>query len=294
MKMQALKPLMQAVADNDKTAMLIETDILLKRDDCGPGWTKSFRKLAGFIYSGIPAFTINMPGGNSKLPFVSFSTLPGVDFCPGAGDCLKFCYSFRGHRYPAAFCRQVQNTILLNSDSGRELIKDDIQNILSKRKFQKAIKAGIKIDFRLHVDGDFRHLADLSFWMGFLKTDTGQKLAVYGYSKSFAIFLEYSKRGFAFPDNYLLNISSGSNADSETIKQVEQLPCTRGHFIGVKMPYKVTTDMHNDREHKKRLRSKYGSKKSFPCPGKCGDCTNAGHACGSKRFTGIPIIIAIH
>ena len=48
--------------------------------------------------------------GNVKLPFLSFSTLPGVT-CPGASSCLDYCYSFKAWRQPAAFFRQVQNTL---------------------------------------------------------------------------------------------------------------------------------------------------------------------------------------
>jgi len=64
-------------------------------------------------------FSIFASGGNSKLPFVSFSTIPGAT-CPGAGECLDFCYSFKAWRYPAAFFRQLQNFHLMNSKEGRE------------------------------------------------------------------------------------------------------------------------------------------------------------------------------
>ena len=52
--------------------------------------------------------------GNGKLPFLSFSTLPAVT-CPGAGDCLVYCYSYKAWRQPAAFFRQVQNTLLMHN-----------------------------------------------------------------------------------------------------------------------------------------------------------------------------------
>ena len=64
-------------------------------------------------------FSIFAETGNVKLPFVSFSTLPGFS-CPGAGECLKFCYSYRAWRYPAGFLRQLQNTILLQTARGRD------------------------------------------------------------------------------------------------------------------------------------------------------------------------------
>ena len=69
------------------------------------------RKLAAGLRESRTAFNV-FTEGNSKLPFYSWSTLPQWT-CPGAGDCLRFCYSFRAWRYPAAFCRQLQNTLLL-------------------------------------------------------------------------------------------------------------------------------------------------------------------------------------
>ena len=85
--------------------------------------------------------------GNVKLPFLSFSTLPDVT-CPGAGECLDYCYSFKAWRYPSAFFRQVQNTILM---SNFNIIETELSKILSRPTFRRADK----IDFRLYVDGDF-------------------------------------------------------------------------------------------------------------------------------------------
>jgi hypothetical protein len=63
----------------------------------GKGWQTNFAKLADLFADNVPRFSIFALGGNSKLPFVSFSTLPGVT-CPGAGDCIDFCYSYRAWR----------------------------------------------------------------------------------------------------------------------------------------------------------------------------------------------------
>ena len=50
--------------------------------------------------------------GNSKLPFLNFSTLPIVT-CAGSGECEIYCYSLKAWRYPSAFLSQVQNTLLM-------------------------------------------------------------------------------------------------------------------------------------------------------------------------------------
>jgi len=76
------------------------------------------------------------------------------------------------------------------------------------------------------------------------------------------------------------------------------LPMVRDQFIAVKMPYKVTTAMHGNKEHQKRLRQEYKKinpiKKVFTCGGLCGECTNKKHACGDMRFLGVPILIGVH
>lgn len=46
------------------------------------GWQKAFNLLADAFADNKPRFSIFAKGGNSKLPFVAFSTLPGVT-CPG-------------------------------------------------------------------------------------------------------------------------------------------------------------------------------------------------------------------
>ena len=86
-----------------------------------------------------PPFTI-FAKGNQKLPFWTFSTLPGVT-CPGAGDCLVnpedkskrgWCYSFSAWRYVTAYFRQLQNTLLIRlrdktwieADAKEKFVKD--------------------------------------------------------------------------------------------------------------------------------------------------------------------------
>jgi len=166
--------------------------------------------------SGPVPFSVFMAQGNSKLPFYAFSSLPGFD-CPGAGACLYgdneytpdnfgkgWCYSFKGWRYPAAFFRQLQNSLLLRDQAGRALIASQFHEIPAGRTL------------RLYVDGDFASLEILRFWMDLcharpdIKIAGRDGVAGYGYSKSWKLFIELDRAGYKWPANYLLNVSSGS------------------------------------------------------------------------------------
>lgn len=239
------------------------------------GWQKAFTKLDNVLATGKPEFTI-FAEGNSKLPFIAFSTLPGVT-CPGAGECLDFCYSFRAWRYPAAFCRMAQNAFLMRHH------KSAIADAFTAHDSAQALP----YDFRLYVDGDFSCTDDVAFWFNLI---SGTKAKVYGYSKSFNAILAYAG---PYPSNYLLNVSGGHNSDTATVERVKALPITRGEFIAVSIGRKVKATDHGTVDTNKALRKVF-SGKAFPCPGTCGSCTGKGHACGMQALKGVPIIIAMH
>lgn len=246
----------------------------------GTGWQTNFNKLANALASHSPEFSIFALGGNSKLPFVSFSTLPGVT-CPGAGDCVNYCYSYRAWRYPAAFARMAQNAYLMRF--APNAIADAFSLIAAKRPDG--------FDFRLYVDGDFSGGADVAFWMQLLH-DT-PKARAYGYSKSFAALLGYNVIG-AWPKNYQLNISGGHNASMAMVDYVKALPITRGEFVAVSIGKKVKSNDHGTAATNAALRAAFPDTKIFPCPGTCGTCTGKGHACGMSTLKGIKIAIAMH
>lgn len=249
-------------------------------DFSGIGWQTNFNKLANVFASHAPEFSIFALGGNSKLPFVSFSTLPGVT-CPGAGDCINYCYSYRAWRYPAAFARMAQNAYLLRF--APNAIADAFSLIAAKRPNG--------FDFRLYVDGDFSGGYDVAFWMQLLH-DTPNARA-YGYSKSFAALLGYNVIG-AWPTNYQLNISGGHNASAAMVDYVKALPITRGEFVAVSIGKKVKSNDHGTAATNAALRAAFPDTKIFPCPGTCGTCTGKGHACGMPSLKGIKIAIAMH
>jgi hypothetical protein len=233
--------------------------------------------------------------GNSKLPFLSWSTLPGVN-CPGAGSCWLggsgFCYSIKAWRYPGAFARQLQNTILEAGPVGRAVILQHLDRQLARPKFQSMER----VTLRLYVDGDFSSLDLLEFWMDAIKARP--KLEVYGYSKSLHLFKELSETGYEFPSNYTLNGSGGSiYEDTPTAAAVAQLSIFRGEFVAVPVQ-KSTLDAWRagemDRTQAHEIRSQF-DEKVFICPGKCGECTKQGHACGNKEtFQGVKIVIPAH
>lgn len=243
------------------------------------GWQSQFAKLSNVFATGEASYSVFALSGNEKLgkTIVAFSSLPGVT-CPGAGDCLVFCYSFRAWRYPAAFARMVQNAFLMR---------------FAKHTISSAfLSLPHGADFRLYVDGDFAHGGDVAFWMHTLSMRPD--INAYGYSKSFAALLGYDATGAQWPKNYMLNLSSGHNATAAMVEYVRALPITRGEFIAVSIGKKVKSSDHGTPETNRAIRAAMGATKIFPCPGACGKCTGKGHACGMQSLKGITIAIAIH
>lgn len=277
-KLQEFAVIVQTGDDNaiSKALYSLQCD----SDFSGIGWQTNFNKLANVFATHNASFSIFALGGNSKLPFVSFSTLPGVT-CPGAGDCINFCYSYRAWRYPAAFARMVQNAYLLRF--APNVIADAFSLIAANRPNG--------FDFRLYVDGDFSGGGDVAFWMDLLHATPNAR--AYGYSKSFAALLGYSVIG-TWPTNYQLNISGGHNASQTMVNYVKGLPITRGEFVAVSIGKKVKSNDHGTVATNAALRAAFPDTKIFPCPGTCGTCTGKGHACGMPSLKGITIAIAMH
>lgn len=245
------------------------------------GWQKAFNLLADVFADNKPRFSIFALQGNEKLPFVAFSTLPGVT-CPGAGECIDFCYSYRAWRYPAAFARMIQNAYLMRF--APHVIAEAFDVISNDRPEG--------FDFRLYVDGDFSSIADVSFWMSLLTN--APMVRAYGYSKSFTVLLAYANAGNDWPENYRLNISSGHNASETVVRHVKALPIVRGEFVAVSIGRTVRSKDHGTASVNQALREAFPDEKIFPCPGACGSCTGKGHACGMSTLKGITIAIAVH
>mgnify|MGYP005813137011 FL=1 len=214
--------------------------------------------------------------GNGKLPFYNFSTLPLVT-CPGKGECATYCYSLKAWRYPGSLCRQIQNTILILTQSVQ--LKNAWHNLPQG------------INFRLYVDGDFDSTKTVDYW--FKLCAQRKDINVYGYSKSWQELLDFKGN---YPKNYTLNLSSGHKHNADTEKKVKTLSITRGEFITLPVEKSVVGkyDTPKYKQNLKKSAQAAGIKKYFACPGKCGTCTKKVHACGSTRFDKIPILIGIH
>ena len=250
-------------------------------------WAFVYQKFAKFKVTGIPQFKVFNPKGNKKLKFFAFSTLPGTLGCPGMGACKDWCYSLKAWRYPEPFFRQLQNLILVQAQS--EYIVEAFQ----------AIPMGKTL--RLYVDGDHDSYATLEMWFDLLKTRPD--IEVYGYSKSWDLFLKYNASGQTFPSNYVLNLSSGSKYELLPLmkEQMLKLPITRNEFIAVQTPVAMPKEGRASLElwmkfnKAVKVASKaLGYKNVFVCPGKCYDCMpNGQHACGNKAIN-VPVAIGIH
>jgi len=276
-----------AIAKKDNPAAIVAINRALL-GETGVNWIRDLTSLASFLKTGKPAFIINSYRGNSKLPFMAFSALPGKSFCPGAGDCLKQCFSFKSWRNPGAFCRQAQNTVLLGTKAGQQIIKLDFQRIIRMRKYNNSPI------FRLYVDGDFQNISDVRFWFNLLSENSGVR--AYGYTKSFHQVLAYAKNN-ALPYNYKLNVSAGHKHKKVTVNKIKALSITRGDFVYIPMDHIIPAGIsgHSRAQIQKEFIKTTG-KKAFVCPGDCGNCVKVknvkSHFCGSDNKT--PIVIAMH
>jgi len=219
--------------------------------------------------------------GNSKLPFAGFSTLPGHT-CPGAGECLEWCYSFKAWRHVGAWARQLSNTLLLK-------FRPDIV-----RQMFDGLEA--EIILRLYVDGDFGSMADIDFWFSALKARPD--IRAYGYSKSWDLLWSWGTKN-VFPANYQLNLSSGGRPQQVSREAMHKLSIARGDFLTIPIEYHGVKGFarYDDPLYHRAVRdaaTKMGLGKVFSCPGKCGECAAGEHACGSKRFSGVTIVNGTH
>ena len=291
---------------NDSKAILkkiVSRSRKLKKVD----WLKFSKRLLNWIDSPLSATTpppLSMfRPGNGKLPFLNWSNLPGVN-CPGAGACIKvtilsqfagWCYSLKAWRYAAAFLRQFQNSILESGPVYRLLIVNELKRLLNMKKY-----SGAAVPFRLYVDGDFKNLDMLRFWMDTLKKFP--RLKAYGYSKSLHLFKELDESGYTWPENYSLNISSGGKYEDGSIGYyVSQMNITRGKFTAVSVQKSIVTAWKKQtltKAQRIEIKSGFQDQKTFICPRLCGSCTlikKNPHACGNRdNFNNVNILIPIH
>lgn len=250
----------------------------------GGGWATTFQRLIDGLEGTGPGFKI-FTKGNSKLPFWSFSSL-AIASCPGAGECVQWCYSLKAWAHPQGLGRQLQNWLLMRFDKKRIAMAYD------------TLPAHLgSLTLRLYVDGDFSCMQDVAFWFRLLKTRP--EVDAYGYSKSLDLLVEWHTQGLEFPTNYKLNLSTGGKHDDSPVWQAaETLPITRGIFSAVQLKGKYSkssrvkyADPAYHKEVRELGREKYG-KPVVSCPGFCGECAHGKHLCSSAQ--GVVILIGAH
>ena len=112
--------------DHKKALALLDKLIEFKSQastrNSGQSWYTLLNKFRGFYIDHINnninclddiPFNI-FKHGNGKHPFINYSTIP-VTNCPGAGACIKYCYSKNSMRFPLAVTSWLQNQILENN-----------------------------------------------------------------------------------------------------------------------------------------------------------------------------------
>jgi hypothetical protein len=223
---------------------------------------------------------------NAKLPFWNFSTLPGVT-CPGAGECLDWCYSFRSWRHAAPFFRQAQNTLLLRY--APQFVREAVA----------ALPEGAVV--RLFVDGDLDSYQSVAVIMGALRARPD--LRAYGYSKSWDLLAQYHALE-GVPPNYVLNLSAGGAGQKVSLGEMMRLPFVRGEFVGVEPDGRhargfaryESADYHRD--VRRVALALYPDDKVLSCPGQCGTCCKAKDggppACGDPALKGLVIANGLH
>lgn len=250
-------------------------------------WVKWGRAVLAYLKgeTNRPPLQVIKRDGNKKVPFFLWSVLP-IFMCPGAGSCAKVCYSLKAWRYPAAFFRQIQNTFLFRFQ--RELIAEMVLGL----------PQGVTV--RLFVDGDFDSLESIEFWFKVMRLRPD--LEFYGYSKSWDELYSYNG---VWPDNYLLNLSSGGKVRRVTKEMMAKLPISRGEFLMVPVDSKwidMGEDRYNEPGYHQNVRESaraMGYGKVLSCPGKCGGCVTGQdgknqHACGDRRLLSLPIANGVH
>lgn len=223
-------------------------------------WKTAAKKYLLFLRTKEAQFSV-ITFGNMKHRFHNFSHLPVVT-CPGMGECRNYCVSLKGLRRPIVAFSWLQNTTLIESTFGRKIIAEQFLQLPQGATF------------RVNNDEDFRTTGILKFWMRLF--NKRPDITVFCYTKSLKIHLDFFKKGNVFPDNYVVNVSTGGKYPALEDEAVKILPCVRGKYIGVdNLKGRTRQDYAN-------AIKKATNPRTFPCPGNCWKCTGSGPVCANK------------
>jgi hypothetical protein len=166
------------------------------------------------------------PIGNLKLHRILTLNLPTIYTCPGALDCIRWCYGTRPeNRFPRTLRSRQRNLEMTK--------RQDFSDIL---KVVISIAKNFKVTIvRPHEAGDFYNQEYLNTWLTVMKLN--QEMKFYAYTRS--AHLDFTTK----PKNFNLLYSTGGKYDSmipdgsrvcTTFENkppigFEVCPCRKGH-----------------------------------------------------------------
>jgi hypothetical protein len=127
--------------------------------------------------------------GNSKLKkaqqlrgvLIATFSLPAVDTCPFAGDCLRCCYGKKGNfQFPVVKAKHAANLVASLREDFVEVINQELA-VLKK----KAEKKGLQLCVRPHDIGDFYNVEYTKKWARIIEQNPGVEF--YAYTKSWEL-----------------------------------------------------------------------------------------------------------
>lgn len=179
--------------------------------------------------------------GNHKLSNnIIIFTLPSGETCPGAGECIDWCYSRKAElAYPKVKAARQRNWKATLEDS---FVNEMIKNL------QEQIRKGKNV-LRLHQDGDFYSQEYLNKWKEISRNIP--ELKIFAYTKSFNLDLWTN-----LPNNFIILQSYGSKWDEKIDPE--------------KNTARVIKEI-SDLDNKNEYLCPYHDKINFT---KCGECCN--------------------
>lgn len=180
--------------DTDVEVINLLEKLIFAKDGPRGRWHKEAEMFVDYLHTGRPFHPILTYG--SKDASFGFSTLPLLT-CPGAGECVAWCYSLKSWRYPESFFRQMQNFDLLrrahHDREVSELFEDEIQNLPEEEHI------------RLYRDGDFQDANDVLFWIAL--AEQFQDRMFWGWTKAFDAVRQAFEIGSEIPRGFRLRLS---------------------------------------------------------------------------------------
>ena len=200
-----------------------------------------------------------------------------------AGDCKDYCYSLRAWRYPAAYFRQLQNTLLMR------FAPDIVASAFARIRHGRTLG--------LYVDGDISSVSELDFWFRMLadRPDIARTVTL-SRGKYFSSTGRVANELRAKPLEWFY--LRGGNENAHAWPTGNPRGVYRGPH-GASVLATPSSALHRERITKtsgtRPAPDASGQNRVFSCTGRCGTCAQGSHACGdNSRFRGVMIAIGVH